>query len=56
MNNLLPGAQKSIPYMTETTILLWKMLELNKVASSRVLTRLKFTELDIEISNFRLGT
>ncbi|KIY67699.1 hypothetical protein CYLTODRAFT_396572 [Cylindrobasidium torrendii FP15055 ss-10] len=29
-NNMLPGAQKALPYMTETILLLWKVLELNK--------------------------
>src|ERR1700722_18478458 len=49
-NNLLPGAKKSIPYVTETggllpflfrtiskdaqVIFFWKMIELNKVCSS----------------------
>ncbi|KAJ7752084.1 high-temperature-induced dauer-formation protein-domain-containing protein [Mycena metata] len=30
MNNLLPGAKKSVPYINETVILFWKMIELNK--------------------------
>ncbi|KAJ7581051.1 high-temperature-induced dauer-formation protein-domain-containing protein [Mycena floridula] len=30
LNPLLPGARKSIPYVTETVIFLWKMIELNK--------------------------
>ncbi|KAF5387064.1 hypothetical protein D9615_001793 [Tricholomella constricta] len=30
MNNLLPGARKSVPYVNETVIFLWKMIELNK--------------------------
>ncbi|KAJ7694128.1 high-temperature-induced dauer-formation protein-domain-containing protein [Mycena rosella] len=30
MNNLLPGARKSIPYINETVIFFWKMVELNK--------------------------
>ncbi|KAJ6455814.1 high-temperature-induced dauer-formation protein-domain-containing protein [Mycena sanguinolenta] len=30
MNNLLPGARKSIPYINETVIFFWKMIELNK--------------------------
>ncbi|KIM48882.1 hypothetical protein M413DRAFT_89117 [Hebeloma cylindrosporum] len=28
--NLLPGARKSLPYITETIILFWKLIELNK--------------------------
>ncbi|KAI6038982.1 high-temperature-induced dauer-formation protein-domain-containing protein [Pisolithus marmoratus] len=30
-NNILPGSKKSIPYIPETIILFWKMIELNKV-------------------------
>ncbi|KAG6829848.1 hypothetical protein H0H92_003291 [Tricholoma furcatifolium] len=30
MNNLLPGARKSVPYIHETIIFFWKMIELNK--------------------------
>ncbi|KDR73482.1 hypothetical protein GALMADRAFT_227930 [Galerina marginata CBS 339.88] len=30
VKNLLPGAKKSLPYMTETIILFWKLVELNK--------------------------
>ncbi|KAF8964015.1 high-temperature-induced dauer-formation protein-domain-containing protein [Flammula alnicola] len=30
VKNLLPGAKKSLPYMTETIILFWKLIELNK--------------------------
>ncbi|KAJ7135027.1 high-temperature-induced dauer-formation protein-domain-containing protein [Mycena crocata] len=30
MNNLLPGARKSVPYINETVIFFWKMVELNK--------------------------
>ncbi|KIP06021.1 hypothetical protein PHLGIDRAFT_30681 [Phlebiopsis gigantea 11061_1 CR5-6] len=29
-HNLLPGSKKSVPYMVETVIFLWKMIELNK--------------------------
>ncbi|KAH7889801.1 high-temperature-induced dauer-formation protein-domain-containing protein [Phlebopus sp. FC_14] len=29
-NNLLPGSRKSVPYVPETIIFLWKMIELNK--------------------------
>ncbi|KAF9232146.1 high-temperature-induced dauer-formation protein-domain-containing protein [Melanogaster broomeanus] len=29
-NNLLPGSRKSMPYVPETIILFWKMIELNK--------------------------
>ncbi|KII88756.1 hypothetical protein PLICRDRAFT_41986 [Plicaturopsis crispa FD-325 SS-3] len=37
INNLLPGAKKSIPYVTETIIFLWKMIELNKKFRAYVL-------------------
>ncbi|KAJ7905266.1 high-temperature-induced dauer-formation protein-domain-containing protein [Mycena olivaceomarginata] len=30
MNNLLPGAKKSVPYVNETVLFFWKMIELNK--------------------------
>ncbi|KAF4576865.1 hypothetical protein EYR36_000537 [Pleurotus pulmonarius] len=30
MSNLLPGARKSVPYMFETIVFLWKMIELNE--------------------------
>ncbi|KAK0459482.1 high-temperature-induced dauer-formation protein-domain-containing protein [Desarmillaria tabescens] len=30
VNNLLPGARKSIPYVAEIVLFLWKMIELNK--------------------------
>ncbi|KAF4615248.1 hypothetical protein D9613_002761 [Agrocybe pediades] len=30
LNNLLPGAKKSLPYITETIILFWKLIEINK--------------------------
>ncbi|KAF7295126.1 hypothetical protein MIND_01051100 [Mycena indigotica] len=30
MNILLPGAKKPVPYINETVILFWKMIELNK--------------------------
>ncbi|KAJ7470526.1 high-temperature-induced dauer-formation protein-domain-containing protein [Mycena latifolia] len=30
MNILLPGARKSVPYINETVIFFWKMIELNK--------------------------
>ncbi|KIJ69506.1 hypothetical protein HYDPIDRAFT_106142 [Hydnomerulius pinastri MD-312] len=29
-NNLLPGSRRSVPYVPETIILFWKMIELNK--------------------------
>ncbi|KAI0078173.1 hypothetical protein K474DRAFT_1683933 [Panus rudis PR-1116 ss-1] len=30
MSNLLPGSRKSVPYMLETIIFFWKMIDLNK--------------------------
>ncbi|VDB97691.1 unnamed protein product [Peniophora sp. CBMAI 1063] len=30
INNVLPGARKSVPYIPETILLFWKMIELNK--------------------------
>ncbi|KAI5899994.1 uncharacterized protein SCHCODRAFT_02025788 [Schizophyllum commune H4-8] len=37
MNNILPGARKSIPYIPEMIIFFWKMIELNKKFRSFVL-------------------
>ncbi|KAF8911951.1 high-temperature-induced dauer-formation protein-domain-containing protein [Gymnopilus junonius] len=37
MKNLLPGAKKSLPYMTEIIILFWKLIELKKKFCSFVL-------------------
>ncbi|KAL0567514.1 hypothetical protein V5O48_014482 [Marasmius crinis-equi] len=36
-NNILPGARKSMPYVTENIIFLWKMIELNKKFRAYVL-------------------
>ncbi|TFK55288.1 hypothetical protein OE88DRAFT_1675005 [Heliocybe sulcata] len=30
LNNLLPGSRKPVPYVTDTIIFFWKMIELNK--------------------------
>ncbi|EKM55702.1 uncharacterized protein PHACADRAFT_256512 [Phanerochaete carnosa HHB-10118-sp] len=30
LNNLLPGSKKGVPYITETVIFFWKIIELNK--------------------------
>ncbi|KAG5652956.1 hypothetical protein H0H81_002964 [Sphagnurus paluster] len=37
MNNLLPGARKSVPYINETIIFFWKAIELNKKFRTYVL-------------------
>ncbi|KAJ8078530.1 hypothetical protein PM082_012813 [Marasmius tenuissimus] len=37
MNNILPGARKSIPYVSENIIFFWKMIELNKKFRAYVL-------------------
>ncbi|EGN94259.1 hypothetical protein SERLA73DRAFT_114402 [Serpula lacrymans var. lacrymans S7.3] len=37
MNNVLPGARKSIPYVPEAIVLFWKMIELNKKFRAYVL-------------------
>ncbi|KAK1222795.1 hypothetical protein PQX77_014363, partial [Marasmius sp. AFHP31] len=38
MNNILPGARKSIPYVSENTVIFfWKMIELNKKFRAYVL-------------------
>ncbi|KAF7968571.1 hypothetical protein HWV62_30117 [Athelia sp. TMB] len=45
VNNLLPGAKKSIPYISDTVIFLWKMLELNKKFRLYVLETEKGTDI-----------
>ncbi|GLB35297.1 putative dyggve-Melchior-Clausen syndrome protein [Lyophyllum shimeji] len=45
MNNLLPGARKSVPYTNETIIFFWKMLELNKKFRSYVIQSDKSMDL-----------
>ncbi|KAF9483787.1 hypothetical protein BDN70DRAFT_851104 [Pholiota conissans] len=37
IRNFLPGARKSLPYMTEAIILFWKLIELNKKFCAYVL-------------------
>ncbi|KAJ6623397.1 high-temperature-induced dauer-formation protein-domain-containing protein [Mycena sp. CBHHK59/15] len=45
MNNLLPGARKSVPYINETIIFFWKMIELNKKFRSFLLESDKSMDL-----------
>ncbi|KAK0503006.1 high-temperature-induced dauer-formation protein-domain-containing protein [Armillaria luteobubalina] len=45
VNNLLPGARKSIPYIAEIVLFLWKMIELNKKFRAFVLDTDKATDL-----------
>ncbi|KAI0684267.1 high-temperature-induced dauer-formation protein-domain-containing protein [Cytidiella melzeri] len=37
MHNLLPGSRKSVPYIVETVVFFWKMIELNKKFRSYLL-------------------
>lgn len=37
MNNILPGARKSVPYVADNILLFWKMIELNKKFRAYVL-------------------
>ncbi|KAF9264896.1 hypothetical protein L218DRAFT_925592 [Marasmius fiardii PR-910] len=37
MNNILPGARKSVPYVAENMLFFWKMIELNKKFRTYVL-------------------
>lgn len=37
INNMLPGSRRSVPYVVETIILFWKMIELNKKFRSYLL-------------------
>ncbi|KIY51124.1 hypothetical protein FISHEDRAFT_38523 [Fistulina hepatica ATCC 64428] len=41
VNNLLPGTKKDVPYITETIIFFWKMLELNKKFRAHLLESAK---------------
>ncbi|KAH0584230.1 hypothetical protein H2248_009784 [Termitomyces sp. 'cryptogamus'] len=45
MNNLLPGSRKAVPYINETVIFFWKMIELNKKFRSHVLQSAKSMDL-----------
>ncbi|KAG5645827.1 hypothetical protein DXG03_005168 [Asterophora parasitica] len=45
MNNLLPGARKSVPYVNETVIFLWKLIELNTKFRAYVLQSEKSMDL-----------
>ncbi|ESK85891.1 hypothetical protein Moror_2314 [Moniliophthora roreri MCA 2997] len=45
MNNILPGARKSVPYIAENIILFWKMIELNKKFRAYVLESEKAMDL-----------
>jgi hypothetical protein len=37
INNMLPGSRRSVPYVVDTIILFWKMIELNKKFRSYLL-------------------
>ncbi|KAH9951382.1 high-temperature-induced dauer-formation protein-domain-containing protein [Amylocystis lapponica] len=37
LNNLLPGSKKSVPYIVETIVFFWKMIDLNKKFRAYVL-------------------
>ncbi|KAH9934896.1 high-temperature-induced dauer-formation protein-domain-containing protein [Fomitopsis serialis] len=45
MNNLLPGSRKSIPYIAESIIFFWKMIDLNKKFRAYVLDSDKATDI-----------
>lgn len=45
VNKLLPGSKKALPYVTETIIFFWKMIELNKKFRVHVLQSQKSTDL-----------
>ncbi|EMD38619.1 hypothetical protein CERSUDRAFT_113798 [Gelatoporia subvermispora B] len=44
-NNLLPGSKKSVPYIVETIIFFWKMIDLNKKFRAYVLDSDKATDI-----------
>ncbi|GBE82466.1 hypothetical protein SCP_0408500 [Sparassis crispa] len=45
INNLLPGSRKHVPYMVETIVFFWKMIDLNKKFRAYVLDSEKVTDL-----------
>ncbi|KAI0933902.1 hypothetical protein AcW1_005595 [Taiwanofungus camphoratus] len=45
INNLLPGSKKSVPYIVETIICFWKMIDLNKKFRAYVLDSDKATDI-----------
>ncbi|KAG6861725.1 hypothetical protein C0995_012729 [Termitomyces sp. Mi166 len=45
MNNLLPGSRKAVPYINETIVFFWKMIELNKKFRAHVLQSAKSMDL-----------
>ncbi|KAH9842911.1 high-temperature-induced dauer-formation protein-domain-containing protein [Rhodofomes roseus] len=45
MNNLLPGSKRSVPYIAETVVFLWKMIDLNKKFRAYVLDSDKATDI-----------
>ncbi|KAK7043695.1 hypothetical protein VNI00_008306 [Paramarasmius palmivorus] len=45
MNNILPGARKSVPYIAENILFFWKMIELNKKFRAYVLDSEKAMDL-----------
>ncbi|PCH38345.1 hypothetical protein WOLCODRAFT_96951 [Wolfiporia cocos MD-104 SS10] len=45
MNNLLPGSKKSVPYIVETIIFFWKMIDLNKKFRTYILDSDKATDI-----------
>ncbi|KAF9818909.1 hypothetical protein IEO21_02447 [Rhodonia placenta] len=45
INNLLPGSKKSVPYVVETIVLLWKLIDLNKKFRAYVLDSDKATDV-----------
>ncbi|KAH9057125.1 high-temperature-induced dauer-formation protein-domain-containing protein [Lactarius deliciosus] len=44
-NNMLPGSRRSIPYVVETIVLFWKMIELNKKFRSYLLEQDKSMDI-----------
>ncbi|KAI0083976.1 high-temperature-induced dauer-formation protein-domain-containing protein [Irpex rosettiformis] len=45
IHNLLPGSRKSVPYIVETVVFFWKMVELNKKFRTYVLDSEKATDI-----------
>ncbi|KZT11488.1 uncharacterized protein LAESUDRAFT_692396 [Laetiporus sulphureus 93-53] len=45
INNILPGSRKPVPYMLETIVLFWKMIDLNKKFRAYLLDSEKATDI-----------
>ncbi|KAI9463392.1 high-temperature-induced dauer-formation protein-domain-containing protein [Russula earlei] len=54
INNVLPGSRKSVPYIVDTIILFWKMIELNKKFRAYLLEKDKSMDILAYVINYFL--